>query len=93
MARKSRKGLVESEVREEQKIYNTAVYVRLSVENSGKADDGISFENQKQICLDYIKGHPDLNPRNLLQFLPQEPRCLIFLKGELSHSVPKFVFL
>ena len=67
MARKSRKGLVESEVREEQKIYNTAVYVRLSVENSGKADDGISFENQKQICLDYIKGHPDLKLYDLYE--------------------------
>ena len=60
MARKSRKGLAESEAREEQKIYNTAVYVRLSVENSGKEDDGMSFDNQKQICLDYIKGHQDL---------------------------------
>ena len=60
MARKSRKGLVESKVQEEQKIYNTAVYVRLSVENSGKADDGISFENQKQICLDYIKEQSNL---------------------------------
>ena len=60
MARKSRKGLGEPESLEEKKIYQTAVYVRLSVENSGKADDGISFENQKQICLDYIKGHQDL---------------------------------
>ena len=60
MARKSRKGLAEPEIQEERKVYQTAVYVRLSIENSGKADDGISFENQKRICLDYIKTHPDL---------------------------------
>ena len=60
MARKSRKRLDESVVDEERKVYQTAVYVRLSVENSGKADDGISFENQKKICLEYVREQSDL---------------------------------
>ena len=60
MARKSRKRLDESVVDEERKVYQTAVYVRLSVENSGKADDGISFENQKKICLENVREQSDL---------------------------------
>ena len=61
MARKSRNGLVEAaeEVKQE-KIYKAAVYVRLSVENSGKDDDGASIENQKTVCLDYLDSHSDL---------------------------------
>lgn len=60
MARKSRKALVEQEQVEKSKVYSTAVYVRLSVENSGKADDGMSLENQTKICLEYLQEHPDL---------------------------------
>lgn len=40
--------------------YRTAVYVRLSLENSGKDDDGDSIENQKEMCMEYLKEHPDL---------------------------------
>ena len=61
MARKSRKGLVETVEKKENKVtYPTAVYVRLSIENSGKEDEGASIENQKKVCLDYLMSHPDL---------------------------------
>ena len=38
----------------------TGIYVRLSVENSGKDDDGDSIENQTSICKEYVEEHPDL---------------------------------
>ena len=61
MARPSRKGLVESvEPVGAQLVYKTAVYVRLSIENSGKEDEGASIENQKKVCLDYLESHTDL---------------------------------
>lgn len=61
MARPSRKGLVESvEPVGAQLVYKTAVYVRLSIENSGKEDEGASIENQKKVCLDYLESHMDL---------------------------------
>lgn len=62
MARKSRKNV-------NQKIDTsivtasytmTGIYVRLSVENSGKDDDGDSIENQTSICKEYVEEHPDL---------------------------------
>ena len=62
MARKSRKNV-------NQKIdativtasYTmTGIYVRLSIENSGKDDDGDSIENQTSICKEYVEEHPDL---------------------------------
>jgi hypothetical protein len=55
MARKSRNGLINSvEELTQEKVYKAAVYVRLSVENSGKDDEGASIENQKTVCLDYL---------------------------------------
>ena len=61
MARKSRNGLINSvEELTQEKVYKTAVYVRLSVENSGKDDEGASIENQKTVCLDYLNSHSDL---------------------------------
>lgn len=62
MARKSRKN-IETAVAvpaAESNYYKTAVYVRLSIENSGKDDDGDSIENQTGICKEYIAEHPDL---------------------------------
>ena len=62
MARKSRKNV-------NQKIDTsivtasytmTGIYVRLSIENSGKDDDGESIENQTSICKEYVEEHPDL---------------------------------
>ena len=38
----------------------TGIYVRLSIENSGKDDDGDSIENQTGICKEYVEEHPDL---------------------------------
>lgn len=62
MARKSRKNV-------NQKVDTTIVtasytmtgiYVRLSIENSGKDDDGDSIDNQISICKEYVEEHPDL---------------------------------
>ena len=41
-------------------IFPTAIYVRLSVENSGKDDDGAAIENQIEICKEYVKNSTDL---------------------------------
>ena len=41
-------------------IYPTAIYARLSVENSGKDDDGAAIENQIDVCKEYIRDMPDL---------------------------------
>lgn len=62
MARKSRKNLETTAAVPviESNYYKTAVYVRLSIENSGKDDDGDSIENQTSICKEYIAEHPDL---------------------------------
>lgn len=62
MARKSRKNLnTEKEiVVKESNLFPTAIYVRLSVENSGKADEGDSIANQTSICRDYLSEHADL---------------------------------
>lgn len=35
----------------------TAVYARLSIENSGKDDNGESIEGQVEICRDYVEEH------------------------------------
>ena len=37
------------------------IYARLSVENSGKNDDGDSIENQVSICREYIEERPYLS--------------------------------
>ena len=62
MARKSRKNIETTAAAPvtESIYYKTAVYVRLSIENSGKDDDGDSIENQTSICKEYIAEHPDL---------------------------------
>lgn len=63
MARKSRKNNIpaDSAVSTGQNA-STAIYVRLSVENSGKNDDGDSIEHQIEMCIAYIEAHPDLKP-------------------------------
>ena len=43
-------------LQEEQNIYQTAGYIRLSIEDSGKTD-GYSLENQEKLVRDYI---PDI---------------------------------
>lgn len=64
MARKSRKAQVQNkpvaEVKKEATALSTAIYARLSVENSGKDDDGNSLQNQIAVCKDYLDGCPHL---------------------------------
>ena len=60
MARKSRKAQAQpvAEVKKEAAALSTAIYARLSVENSGKDDDGNSLQNQIAVCRDYLDGCP-----------------------------------
>lgn len=64
MARKSRKNLPRNEKMSDShsvRIFSTAIYVRLSIENSGKDDAGDSIENQTGICREYVESKPYLN--------------------------------
>ena len=62
MARKSRKAQAQpvAEVKKGTVALPTAIYARLSVENSGKDDDGNSLQNQIAVCEDYLDGCPYL---------------------------------
>lgn len=62
MARKSRKAQAQpvAEVKKEAAALPAAIYARLSVENSGKDDDGNSLQNQIAVCEDYLDGCPHL---------------------------------
>lgn len=63
MARKSRrKPMLEPVAKNiaQPNIYPTAVYVRLSMENLGRDDNGATIENQKDVCREYISQCPDL---------------------------------
>ena len=62
MARKSRKAQAQpvAEDKKEAAALHTAIYARLSVENSGKDDDGNSLQNQIAVCEDYLDGCPHL---------------------------------
>lgn len=62
MARKSRKNVSQPEVTAQagQVSYVTAIYARLSVENSGKQDEGASLQNQIDVCKEYVAGCPYL---------------------------------
>lgn len=62
MARKSRKntGAVIEAPAQAGSYFSTAIYVRLSIENSGKDDDGDSIANQISFCKAYLAEHTDL---------------------------------
>lgn len=62
MARKSRKNVNQETISTvvTAPYTMTGIYVRLSIENSGKDDDGDSIENQTSICKEYVEDHPDL---------------------------------
>ena len=67
MGRRRRKTYTEQEQGVQQPVYAgelqewpTAIYARLSVENSGKDDDGNSLQNQIAVCKDYLDGCPHL---------------------------------
>lgn len=64
MARKSRKNTesVTAPV-QESTFYATAIYVRLSIENSGKDYDGDSIANQISFCKNYLAEQTDLQAR------------------------------
>ena len=62
MARKSRKEITEhSNVQPIEMSFPTAIYARLSVENSGKPEEKDVIQNQIDICKDYIRSCPYLN--------------------------------
>lgn len=67
MARRKSKPYMEisnpATAKQEQKAveWPTAVYARLSIENSGKDDNGESIEGQVEICRDYVEEHPYLH--------------------------------
>ena len=64
MARKSRKNtaqIVKASETTAVRTFSTAIYVRLSIENSGKDDEGDSIENQTGICREYVEARPYLN--------------------------------
>jgi len=69
MARKSRRNAqaVAEVSTAEMTVFNTAIYVRLSVENSGKDDDGDSIENQIAICKSYVEERPYLKLHGIFQ--------------------------
>ncbi|MBQ8838345.1 MAG: recombinase family protein, partial [Bacteroidales bacterium] len=63
MARKSRKDAVAEPIVEVAplQIFPTAIYARLSVENSGKSENVDVITNQIEICKSYIADRPYLN--------------------------------
>jgi len=62
MARTSRKKKTEKSVQavSPSQVFPTAIYARLSVENSGKDDEGAALENQIAVCEEYVKSCPHL---------------------------------
>lgn len=62
MARKSRRAGIETAIPETPKAQAmpTAIYARLSVENSGKAETVDVIANQIEICKSYVAASPDL---------------------------------
>ena len=65
MARKKRQYLQPEQTQEQihlsMPVWETAIYARLSIENSKKNDDGDSIEGQIEICRDYVSEHPYLH--------------------------------
>ena len=68
MARKSRKQIaVEEPVIESasSEVFSTAIYARLSVENSGKTEKVDVIANQIEICKSYIAERPRSEERRV----------------------------
>lgn len=68
MARKSRRlpeALESGRQSENTRIYATAIYARLSVENSGKDDGGAALETQVAVCEEYIRACPYLRQTDI----------------------------
>ena len=65
MARTSRKVQIEIINQPNQEIYPTAIYARLSVENSGKTEKVNVISNQIEICKSYIAECPYLDLQDI----------------------------
>ena len=67
MARKSRRNAGIPIGKTEMETFPTAIYARLSVENSGKDDNGASIGNQIEVCREYVRERPDLQLAKVYQ--------------------------
>lgn len=68
MARKSRTSAIASDimpVQQLEKVYSTGIYVRLSVEDNNRKEDGDSIEMQKYMLQKYVNERPDLSVYSL----------------------------
>jgi len=61
MARKSRIGIEEKDTAQMQKVYKTALYIRLSVLDGGVKDSDTA-ETQEAVLREFIEGKPYFNP-------------------------------
>lgn len=63
MARKSRSSAIATDampVQQLEKVYNTGIYVRLSVEDNNRKEDSDSIEMQKYMLQKYVNEQPDM---------------------------------
>ena len=74
------------EFQEEQSIYQTAGYIRLSVEDSGKTD-GYSLENQEKLVRDYIADHIEILGGETLQDGDYEPTFEFMIQPVTNEEV------
>ncbi len=62
MARKSRKNInISTSCENPERVFNAALYVRLSREETEGTKNENSFKNQKAFLMDYISDKPDIN--------------------------------
>ncbi len=60
MARKSKRFAVDIKPPEQEKIYNVAVYIRLSIEDRLYKNGSDSLSNQRELIYDYLEGKSDM---------------------------------
>lgn len=65
MARRSREDMATEKKRKEQKgkqnkLFSTAIYARLSIENSRQSEEKEVIENQINFCKSFIAENPDM---------------------------------
>ncbi|MHB8075694.1 recombinase family protein [Desulfosporosinus fructosivorans] len=68
MARKSRVSAIAADtmpVQQREKVYNTGIYARLSVEDNNRHEDSDSIEMQKYMLQKYVNGQPDMRVYSL----------------------------
>ena len=83
MARKSRKNSSQPESTAQigQMSYVTAIYARLSVENSGKQDEGASLQNQIDVVRSMLQAVPISDLRRFTPITEKPARFLTVLPG------------